>query len=93
MNSVAERVTFARTQRGLRKSDLAEQAEVSTGYLTQLESPREGASIKQPGLDILQRLADALRVPVGWLAFGTEPEPAWDLTAATEAEPKPGDAA
>ncbi len=84
LQTVAERVTTAREKRGLKKSELAERADVSTGYLTQLENPREGASIKTPGLDILQRLSDALSVPVGWLAFGTEPEPTWEPAEAGE---------
>jgi transcriptional regulator with XRE-family HTH domain len=77
MSTVAERVTLARTKRGLNKSDLADRANLSSGYLTQLEAPREGASIKQPGIEVIERLATALDVPVGWLAFGTEPEPTW----------------
>lgn len=68
---------LAREKRRLKKSELAEKADISTGYLTQLEAPRDGASIKQPGLEILQRMADVLNVSVGWLAFGTEPEPVW----------------
>jgi transcriptional regulator with XRE-family HTH domain len=84
MNSVAERVTYAREKRGLKKSELAEKADVSTGYLTQLESPREGASIKHPGVEILNRMASALRVPFTWLAFGTAPEPTWDDEPSSE---------
>lgn len=91
MNSVAERVTQARTKRGLTKAELSKRADLSSGYLTQLEEPREGASIKQPGLEVLQRLADVLNVPVGWLAFGTEPEPEW--AELTDDAPTKGDAA
>ncbi len=84
-------MTLARTKRGLTKGALAKRASVSSGYLTQLEAPRDGAEIKHPGVQIMQRLADALEVPVGWLAFGTEPEPAWPEQAPAVAAEEPSD--
>jgi transcriptional regulator with XRE-family HTH domain len=84
--TVAERVSLARQKRGLKKSELSAKADVSSGYLTQLENVSgDGATIKQPTLDVLQRLALALDVPVGWLAFGTEPEPEWQASASGSA--------
>ena len=79
----------------MKKAELSERAGLSSGYLTQLENPRAGASIKQPSLEILQRLADVLAVPVGWLAFGTDPEPNWpeqSPVALTDDEPSEGGA-
>lgn len=90
MESVGARVTRARENRGLKKSELADRAGLSSGYLTQLENPRAGATIKQPGLEVLQKLADVLSVPVGWLAFGTEPEPEWPAVTPGGADPGDG---
>ena len=84
-------MTLARTKRGLTKGALAKKASVSSGYLTQLEAPRDGAEIKHPGVQIMQRLADALDVPVGWLAFGTEPESTWPEEAPAVTADEPSD--
>jgi transcriptional regulator with XRE-family HTH domain len=43
--------------------DLANKAKVAQGYLSDLEAGTK----KNPGLDVLKRLAKALRVPVGEL--------------------------
>jgi len=82
--TVADRVTLARTKRGFKKADLAAKADISSGYLTQLENPRPDAKITDPKVDTLQKLATALEVPFAWLAFGTEPEPEWPVLATVE---------
>lgn len=52
-----------REKKGLTQEDLAERAEISQAYVTSLET---GAK-KNPSLDILKRVAKALKVKVGEL--------------------------
>jgi transcriptional regulator with XRE-family HTH domain len=52
-----------REKRGMTQLELATKAGVAQGYLSNLEA---GAK-KNPGLDVLKRLARALGVPVGEL--------------------------
>lgn len=73
----AERVKYARTKRGLSQRGLADKAGLSNAYVQQLENEGDGASIKEPGLTSLEKLATALDVPVAWLAFGAGDEPSW----------------
>lgn len=87
----AERVRLARQKRKFSQRELSSLAKVAPNYVYMLErslDPDERDSneqIKVPGLEHLQKLAEALGVPVGWLAFGTEPEPEWgDEVADTE---------
>ncbi len=49
-----------RESKGMTQRDLAEKAEVTAGYIAQLE----GGTKKNPSLAVLQRLAKALGVPV-----------------------------
>ena len=49
-----------RQQRGMSQANLAEKADVTAAYVTQLET---GAN-KNPSLAVLKRLAKALGVPV-----------------------------
>ena len=49
-----------REQQGLSQLELAERADVSQGYISALEAGEK----KNPGLDVLKRLARALGVPV-----------------------------
>lgn len=79
--TLSERVKLARTKRGMGQRELAEQAGLSSGYLSQLENVGDGARIKSPGLAITRKLADALHVPFDWLAFGAGPVPTWDESA------------
>lgn len=82
--SPAERVRYARKKRGFAQKDLSEAAKLSNAYVTHLErslDPDRDKSvtvIESPSLAVLEKLASALRVPVEWLAFGTEPEPEWE---------------
>ncbi len=86
----AERVRYARKKRGFAQKDLSEAAELSNAYVTHLERSLDqdrGESvsvIENPSLAALEKLANALSVPVAWLAFGTEPEPDWSEPPATE---------
>jgi transcriptional regulator with XRE-family HTH domain len=49
-----------REKRGLTQRELADKAEVTPGYVAQLELGMK----KNPSLDVLKRLAKALGVPV-----------------------------
>lgn len=80
--TTVERVRYARQKRGLGKVELSELAGLSNAYVTQLERSLEpnadkAATIAQPGIDALQKLAGALDVPVEWLAFDAGDEPEW----------------
>lgn len=78
-----ERVRYARAKRRLSQKQLSEAAGLSNAYVTHLERSLDPdrdettATITNPSLDALERLATALDVPSAWLAFGVEPEPDW----------------
>jgi len=59
---VAVRIRTLREQRGWTKRVLAEKAQISYGYLWRLEAARQ-----DPTLTVLEKLAKALKVPVGEL--------------------------
>ena len=65
---LAFNVRTIRTRQGISQERLSIDADVARGYLSQLE--REKVN---PTLDVLERLARALEVPVG--ALLAEPEP------------------
>jgi transcriptional regulator with XRE-family HTH domain len=50
----------AREQQGLSQAQLAKRAKVAQGYISDLEAGGK----KNPGIDVLKRLAKALGVPV-----------------------------
>jgi transcriptional regulator with XRE-family HTH domain len=81
--TTVERVRLARKKRGLTQKALSGAAGLSNAYVGLLERsldperPEDAACIESPGVDALERLAVALDVPIGWLAFGLEPEPDW----------------
>ena len=56
------RITELRTKRSWTKRELAERAGISYGYLWRLEAARQ-----DPTLTVLEKLAKALKVPVGKL--------------------------
>lgn len=56
------RITALRTERSWTKRELAERAGISYGYLWRLEAARQ-----DPTLTVLEKLAKALKVPVGRL--------------------------
>ncbi len=88
--SIAERVRQARTKRGLSAKTLSESAKLSNSYVSQLErslddgAPPRAGIIENPSLDVLERLAEALAVPVEWLAFGSGDDPFQELPPDTE---------
>jgi len=59
---VAVRIRALREKRGWTKRTLAEKARISYGYLWRLEAARQ-----DPTLTVLEKLAKALKVPVGEL--------------------------
>lgn len=59
VNRFATRLRELRSSRGMRQIDLAEAAKITTSYVGRLESG--GAA---PGIDLVQRLADALGTTV-----------------------------
>lgn len=59
---VAMRITKLRAKRNMSKRELAERAGISYGYLWRLEAARQ-----DPTLTVLEKLAKALKVPIGRL--------------------------
>ena len=64
---IGERVRELRKQRGFTKEMLAEKAEISVGFLGDIEKGKKGTSA-----DTLAGLAFALRVSADFLLFGKE---------------------
>jgi transcriptional regulator with XRE-family HTH domain len=81
--NVAERLRTARTKRGFSQKGLSAAAGLSNAYVGQVERAldpdrsEDAATIENPSLAILERLAGVLDVPPEWLALGIEPEPDW----------------
>ena len=76
-SEVGERIRSLRQKREMTLQQLSEQAGVSVGMLSQMERGRSSPTIRT-----LQRVADALEVPLNW--FFSSPEvsqdhPAWVL--------------
>lgn len=65
LRALARRITDSRTQRGWTPGDLAYRAGISPQALRSIEAAKT-----EPGTWTMQRLADALSVSAGWLAFG-----------------------
>ena len=66
-NALGFRVREMRKERGYTKEQLAEMAEISTGFLGDIESRKKGVSA-----DTLSKLAAALRVSADYLLYGEE---------------------
>ena len=60
---LASMIKARRTDKGLTRSDLGRAAKVTPAYITQLETGQR----KNPSLDILKRIAQALGVDVAAL--------------------------
>lgn len=60
---LASMIKARRTDKGLTRSDLARAAKVTPAYITQLETGQR----KNPSLDLLKRIAQALGVDVAAL--------------------------
>jgi transcriptional regulator with XRE-family HTH domain len=59
---IGKTIKFLRIAKGLKQSDLAEQAKVSTNYISLLENDK-----REPSLSFLKELSNILDVPVGLL--------------------------
>ncbi len=64
--SFGERLRAARKQSRIRQEELAEAIGVSQGYISDLER----GQTKNPGMDIVIKLAEKLNISPGFLAFG-----------------------
>ena len=64
---IGSRIREARRAAGMTQEALAEAAELSVGYIVQLESSK-----KRARLDTLARIADALNIPLTLLYVGRE---------------------
>jgi len=68
INSVAERLKWARKQKGWTQMDLAKQANVTRDVVVNTETGRSERPRQA------QQLADALDIPAAWLLFGKSVE-------------------
>lgn len=64
--TIAERVSKARAAKGYTRRLLAKLAEVNEATIVNIEMGKT----KNPGVETLGRIADALDVPDCWLAYG-----------------------
>jgi transcriptional regulator with XRE-family HTH domain len=71
MQSLAERLHWARSVAGLSTRALASKAGVASGYPSAIELDQ----VKNPGLDSLTKIAAALEIEVGWLMLGVGQKP------------------
>ena len=67
--SVARRLKHIRQQKGLTQRELAARVGITQPYIVMLET----GTRTNPSLQLLQRLAKALRVPLGELLEGPSP--------------------
>jgi transcriptional regulator with XRE-family HTH domain len=65
VNGISGRIKKARIAAEMTQSDLAHAANLSKGFMSDVEAGKRNIS-----LDTLTRLADALKVPVHWLVVG-----------------------
>lgn len=72
--TLGSRIADLRATRGLRQKDLAGKADVSVGFLSEVENDH-----RTPGAEVLLRIADALGASLDYLLRGEESRP----------EPKP----
>ena len=77
--TVGERIRKARKDAGLTQNQLAARLSISYVNISQLERGE-----RNPGVDTLQRIADALDLPVGEL-LGTVPQPDRDYERVCDA--------
>ena len=67
--SVARRLKYIRQQKGLTQRELAARVGITQPYIVMLETGKR----TNPSLQLLQRLARALRVPLSKLLEGRSP--------------------
>lgn len=65
-STLAERVRAVRKKRNLTIKEVVALAEISENQYINIE---QGRTVN-PGIDTIRRIADALKVPPGWLAWG-----------------------
>ena len=66
-DGMSQRLQAVRTERGLTKAELARRVELKAPSLSQIENGG------QSGVDTVERIAKALGVSPGWLAYGVGP--------------------
>ena len=66
-DGMGQRLQAVRTERGLTKAELARRVELKAPSLSQIENGG------QSGVDTIERIAKALGVSPGWLAYGVGP--------------------
>lgn len=69
VNSMGERLAWARNQQGLTLQQVSERSDLAIGYISQLE---KGAKVN-PTLSALERLAEALHVTVEFIVGKIQP--------------------
>jgi len=80
---LAERLKRERKRRQLSAAALSRAAGVGTNTVSQIEAGR-----RLPRLPMLERIADALKVSAGYLAYGQQGE--WEAVAALRCQGLPG---
>ena len=56
---IGEKIKFIRTEKGITGKELAEKAEVTPGYISQIER-----NLISPSLSVLMRIAEVLEIPL-----------------------------
>ena len=77
-NSLKQRFRKAREHAGLTLRDLAAKSAQPLSTITDIEG-----GYRMPRIDTLEKMAIALGVPAGWLAYGDGSEPKWMASDAT----------
>jgi transcriptional regulator with XRE-family HTH domain len=70
MDTVADRLRWARKQHGLTQRELAKLTGAGLNTIRRIEQEPESFT---PQLGTVEKLASALHIRAGWLAFGEEP--------------------
>ena len=82
-SDLKRRFRKAREHAGLTLRDLAAKSGQPLSTITDIEGGR-----RMPRINTLEKIAQALRVPSGWLAYGDGPQPDWyAATAPSPQEP------
>ncbi len=79
LTGLGERIRGLRVSRGIDPGELAERAEIGTGYLGDVEAG--GAA---PPLDVLTRIAGAMEIPLAELFTDSKPGPAAEVLRGDE---------
>lgn len=87
MQTIRERLLWARTTAGLTTRELATAAGVAEGYPSAVERGR----VKTPSIGALQKLSGALGVSFDWLCWGRGKDPS-EATLKRHAKPVKGTA-